>query len=405
MIYLAQMSTAVSFAYPSLMPPRPPFHFGQFAGAAGGMHPPLAPAAAAAAAAVAGGGQAAGARPGLAVVINLDELLRTFVPLVFLSIKLSFLLYIFGRHASPGKRLILALMAFGWVVWEGWSMRRRRPPVEAHAQFRAQAAQAAQPQPPRAPAHAPAVPVPPPANGAQQRQQQPRPQPQPQPQAPGAVTPAALEAERARRTLASGRRHRTSRWTFKYWLNAVAGIGLMAEAREMGLTTRRTATSPPWTPAERAGSPWRRRGRALLTGVVLFVATLVPEVEKRRRRALEKRERIRLMFEQARANNAANAAAATTTTTTGVPAAPPTTASSTPEPVPDAADEHDGGDAVREDEVSDAMAAAVPSPANVSEEEPEDNRLQDPAVADEAGPADNLERPEAVDAMGMYATF
>jgi hypothetical protein len=266
-------------------------------------------------------------------------------------------------------------------------MRRRRPPVEAQAAFRPPAV----PEPPQ-PARVPPMAVP----QGNRAQQQPA-TPQVQRAVPAA---AALGAERARRRLAGGRRHHTSKWTFKYWLNAVAGIGLMAEAREMGLTSRRAPSLQPGTATQRMDGAWGRRRRALFTGVVLFVATLVPEVEKRRRRALEKRERIRVMIERARASNPTASPTST---------ASPPEASSTPERVSGHAAQHVGGvggvDAGHEDEVSEAISAA---PGNASEEEGEDNRVSSPAVADVPGEADDLDdgRPDAeeLDAVGVYAT-
>ncbi|GAA5953290.1 hypothetical protein JCM10213_000688 [Rhodosporidiobolus nylandii] len=69
-------------------------------------------------AAPAGAGGAAGAagrpRAVVRITINLDVLLTLFVPFFFLALKLAFLLWIFGRHASTTKRILLGSMAVLW---------------------------------------------------------------------------------------------------------------------------------------------------------------------------------------------------------------------------------------------------------------------------------------------------
>lgn len=62
----------------------------------------------------------------LAAVINLDEIMALAVPLLFLSVKLGFLIYVFGKQATYRKRLAMCAMAFAWVVWEGMTIHRRR---------------------------------------------------------------------------------------------------------------------------------------------------------------------------------------------------------------------------------------------------------------------------------------
>jgi hypothetical protein len=331
--------------------------------------------AAAAAAAVAGGNPALG-RPGIALVINVEAVIRVVLPLVFLSLKLAFLLYIFGRHASPGKRVVLALMALGWVAWEGWSIRRRRQAFQAQA-LHAQAMAQVQAQ---AHAHAQAQ-----AQAQLRAQEQGR---------PGALRPnqplrvvetaGGIREQHSRRRMAGGssRRRRQNRWTFKYWLNAVATVGISAETREMGLVR----SNAPMT--ERQG-PWRRRGRILLTFAVLFFATLVPEVEKRRRRALEKRERMRQAVERARSRSAAVAALAEFQL-------PPTTGEQARRLEAEQAREEDS-------------EGALPTPAAASEEEADDNLAPDPPAVGgpdlaEMGQEDGAdEQPggEDVDEVGM----
>ncbi|GAA5945266.1 hypothetical protein JCM3775_007414, partial [Rhodotorula graminis] len=71
-------------------------------------------------------GQQQRRRATLSVIINLEAVFSLLVPLVLLSAKLGFFLWLFGRNASPGKRLALAVMAALWVAFEGWGVLRRR---------------------------------------------------------------------------------------------------------------------------------------------------------------------------------------------------------------------------------------------------------------------------------------
>ncbi|GAA5910849.1 hypothetical protein JCM6882_003443 [Rhodosporidiobolus microsporus] len=226
----------------------------------------------------------------LSITLNIDTLLSLLIPLFLLSLKLAFLLWIFGRHASTTKRIILGVMAVLWVGWEGWRLvgaagRRRRGAAAQGADAargererqaerdRRRAARAAAAPPPAAGVAQPGAPQPaqqPPAPGVVAA---PQPQPQPQPRQRRRSPPPSLLSP-------------------KYWLNALAAVGLVAEARELGLQPRFIAGRPiPPAPAT-PPSPLRRALRNVWVGVVLFVGTLSPEVERKRKRALEKRERL-----------------------------------------------------------------------------------------------------------------
>jgi len=299
----------------------------------------------------------------LAVVINLDEIMALAMPLLFLSVKLAFLIYVFGKHATTRKRIVMCMMALAWVIWEGTSIHRRRRAAEARRQQQRAADQ--QPQilqnerihirnveqqanPPQGP-----VALEPPLNldgipaaeqgqagnadqGAQAGQQQ---------YMPPALTQlqqrlqdlgnqqelrrrlrngdgVADEARRNGRPHGSSRssshRQPPSRLSPKYWLYLMAKVGLSAEAREMGLSravlrqmqiTSRQATQngTPVAPipiqANQPGTPsailayqsqpltLQRALRNLYIGLVLFVGTLIPEVERLRKKALLKREK------------------------------------------------------------------------------------------------------------------
>ncbi|BGP02499.1 hypothetical protein JCM10021v2_006214 [Rhodotorula toruloides] len=245
-------------------------------------------------------------RATLSVIINLDVILSFLIPLFLLSLKLGFLLWIFGRHASPTKRMILGAMAALWVVWEGIGIRRRRVQRERERerlererrralraaarthQAQQQAQQAQQQQ-----------------GDGQAGQAQPDLAPPPQqPGAPPAPQPPAALARRARHPANAhdrARRHRElpSRLSPKYWINLIAAVGLVAEARELGLSPRfiagrpiAPAPPPPRTAAEKRYEALKRVVRNVGVAVVLFVGTLSPEVERKRKRALEKRERL-----------------------------------------------------------------------------------------------------------------
>lgn len=324
-------------------------------------------------------GQQAAARlagPGMpvarmAVVINVDEIVSLLVPLAFLAVKLGFLIYIFGRHATPKKRYIMIAMAVFWVFWEGRAIRRRRRQQEARlaigqqqalrqineqrlARARTQQAQTQAGQPHTAGA----------TDTAQQVQQAADPQ-NPglnhtgatQAVAPGSAEEQALiaagvqngleryqrERDRARAqdrrareagavpgapanvrptTDSRSRRHSDrpapSRLSPKYWLTLIARVGMSAEAREMGITraavaanltgysvtrsedgdTAANAAAGEQPPAVRYRLEYRpprltisRVLRIIFICIVLFFGTLIPEVERIRKKYLERRQR------------------------------------------------------------------------------------------------------------------
>lgn len=245
----------------------------------------------------------------LAIVINLESVFALVVPLFFLSLKLGFLLWIFGRHASERKRYLLAAMAALWVVWEGYSLLRRRTGVQRERdraeRLRARlAAGEAQEAVLR-------------ARLERERERAARRGEDAEGQGEGGVRARGGAHERVRGLGAEmGREERealpgaaparpanrrvrapTSRLTPRYWLNWIAAVGLAEEARELGLVPRMVAGRPvaPVGARDRMGQAAQHRRRAwrtALTAIVLFFGTLSPEVERKRKRALEKRERL-----------------------------------------------------------------------------------------------------------------
>lgn len=137
-------------------------------------------------------------------------------------------------------------------------------------------------------------------------------------EAPGRLAPgqAAAGADAAPPVPREGRAHRQpgtgrprreapSRLSPRYWIAWIATIGLVEEAHELGLAPRTVAgrhvpyptRPPPHLPARhdrigRAAYARRKAFRTALIAFVLFFGTLVPEVERKRKRALEKRDRL-----------------------------------------------------------------------------------------------------------------
>lgn len=279
-------------------------------------------------------------RATISIVINLEAIFSIIVPLLFLSLKLAFLLWIFGRHASHKKRMILAGMAAVWVLWEGYGMYRRRTALGQarerleRAQRRAREAALAQHLPQ---GHRQQIPLPGlQAGEAGLRQRnvganQPANPPglvagAPPARAHGAPA-AGVRPPRAPGTRA--RRAPPSALSPRYWIARIATIGLVEEAHELGLAPRTVAGRhvpfpthpiPPVGRRDRIGRAAQVRRRAIRTAFVAFVlffGTLIPEVERKRKRALEKRDRLlaekRVQRERALERQAAAASATTTT--------------------------------------------------------------------------------------------
>lgn len=249
----------------------------------------------------------------LGLHLNLDELRRALIPFLWLSLKLSFFLWIFGRHAAPEKRIALFFLAGLCVLWETWAFRTRRAAEirrqvqQAYQRERAATNQNIDEWNQQRPAHlqiphvgplqdnaieAPAV-LRMQINPRGGRQQGRRPPLQMQ---GGQLLPVGPHHGMLPRP-SPPPRSRRSRWTSSYWISKVAGVGLSAEARETGLRAllhRRDNLGLTEANVERYTTPvdesrWMQR---LRTSVVLLFGSLIPEVERKRRRALEKRDRV-----------------------------------------------------------------------------------------------------------------
>lgn len=265
----------------------------------------------------------------ISITLHLDSLVQFLLPLFFLSLKLAFLLFVFARHASPTKRYVLIGMAVLWVLWEGVRIARRRrpfapgaaPPAGArgggrdrerererererdrdrlragrNGEVRPEAFGAAQDRA-QAPRHGHDGPAPPPPEAPVDQR---RAEPDARAGRDVVARPAARSSSHS-----TSRRDPPSIFSPKYWINSLAAVGLVAEARELGLSPRYIAGRPisvpnrPFVPLERL-SRWERRKielrrltRIAWVGFVLFFATLVPEIERKRKKALEKRDRL-----------------------------------------------------------------------------------------------------------------
>lgn len=241
------------------------------------------------------------------LVVNLEAIVAYVGPLLWLSAKLSFLLYLFARNASRQKRSMLVALAVAWVVWEGLAIRRRRQ-GDRRRRHRSARNLAQRDRPPivpvrERPRRAPggvdaAAPVSGPvvSQGAQTP-------------ADGPVRPGADANTRARhrprlddgderargiisRLHSRGglfppgtetRRRPSVAFSTRYWISSLALVGLAREYRQLGRKTGRGGD--------------RRLQRSDLVqrlgaAVVLFLGTLLPEVEKKRKRALDRRLRL-----------------------------------------------------------------------------------------------------------------
>ncbi|MBW0471931.1 hypothetical protein O181_011646 [Austropuccinia psidii MF-1] len=267
--------------------------------------------------------------------INLDSIRRYMAPLFWLSLKLSILLYIFGRHASYSKLVILISIAAIWVLWEAFSINRRHDAqVRRRDRLqRFQAGGAGAPDPVQAvldrgrrraererlqrlrDQRQRQEPLPP--QNLENRQGNNQPGLRPVQQNPlverpaqnpmvNPVPPAIVRPNNRRdlRTAVAEIRARggafppgtevrpfrtTSAFSPKYWFNSIAVVGLASEYRELGLHPigeQALGSSNSEYPR------WYKYMRNIKTCVILFFGTLIPEIEKKRKKALEKRLRI-----------------------------------------------------------------------------------------------------------------
>ncbi|SPO41612.1 uncharacterized protein PSFLO_07094 [Pseudozyma flocculosa] len=212
-----------------------------------------------------------------------NEIFSMTVPLFFLGLKLGIFLYVFGRGASDMKRFAMMAAASIYVVWEAVKLVKRRTEMRLAARLRQRAAAAGQPN-----AH--------PEAGAAEAGDGgvARPAGANVPHAPAAGAGTGTGEGETNDPLAplppvhAPRRYTTSEpslLSVEHWLERIAYIGMESEDEDLGLL-------PPLG-SPRPAARTRRRGRVfhhVVVPLVLFFATLVPDIEMKRRRAIEERE-------------------------------------------------------------------------------------------------------------------
>lgn len=210
-------------------------------------------------------------------VVNLA--LATF----FLTFKMTILFYVFTRNASTFKRMLIASAAFAYVLFETYNMMSRQARLRRRAlaqeQERAQARQPAQNET-RDPSTDRTADT---ATGRTDSSTSDR------------NIDAALQIP-----VAPARFRTSSPLLLEFWIERLAYVGLAEEDYEIGLRVATSegriipaATQSPTRPP-RGSSAWLARTvhDFVVIPSLLFVATLVPEIEYRRRRAIEKREEL-----------------------------------------------------------------------------------------------------------------
>lgn len=213
--------------------------------------------------------------------VTMQDLAEVAVHVFFLVLRVSILLYIVVRHADPLKKFFVLGMTGVYVAFESWRILLRR-------------IRARQPAPP---INRPATPIPPPADHRADAAPA-------GPDAPaGRNVPRASAdeeeldrqvAEEPTRPLPPPRlpaRHRAaSTLTLDYLMEYMSYVGLDIEDAQLGLLP---ASAPQSQTAPYPNQGWWHAAYCnVALPVLLFFFTMVPEVEQRRKRAIEERERV-----------------------------------------------------------------------------------------------------------------
>ncbi|PWN47790.1 hypothetical protein IE53DRAFT_390059 [Violaceomyces palustris] len=221
---------------------------------------------------------------------RLREIGQIAMPLFFLTLKMSFLVYVFTRNASLLKVCIISAMAAAYIAYEAWGMvarRMRRDLGRENVGVNDDNAV---------------------ANNGQGRGA-PRPAGADVPNADSTASPLVDESHNSdltpRPVRAPLRYRETSMMKAAYWVERISFIGLDSEDRELGLVPYSSNSLNDGTAALDQDRPRRVLEEAPLTNVgriiikpafrciivpaLLFVATLIPEIEQKRRMAIEDR--------------------------------------------------------------------------------------------------------------------
>ena len=208
--------------------------------------------------------------------VTFADVSAVIVPMFFVGFKVGILLSVMLRGAEGSKKWFLLGMASIYVLFESFRIVQRRMRVRQRTAV-APPAQDVQNPPAHPPTPAPMganVPTAPSheENVEQQATQNPH-LPLPPPRAPARFT------------------HHT-RYSYDWWLDHLAFIGLDVEDSELGLQP----SSPDAADSSRDIRQKNWVERILISSwvlpLVLFVVTMMPAVEQRRKRAIEERERV-----------------------------------------------------------------------------------------------------------------
>lgn len=236
--------------------------------------------------------------------VTLADVTAVLVPMFFIGLKVGLLLSVMLPGADTVKRYFVIGMAAVYVVFESFRIVQRRERARQRMQPRQ-----APPRPPLADAGDAAAGNPnPPAGGENQGAgvvaDVAAPAGANVPSAPSHEEQVERQAtEEPLRPLpppqAPARFRSRSRFTYDWWIDHMAFVGLDSEDAELGLLPPPAPTrggpagssAPPDTPH---ADGWVRRvvSSSWVMPVVLFVVTMMPEVEQRRKRAIEERERV-----------------------------------------------------------------------------------------------------------------
>jgi hypothetical protein len=184
---------------------------------------------------------------------NAYNILNVAVPAFLLSFKVTLLVYVFTRGASTFKTCLIAGAGAAFVLLEAWKTAQRQN------RNRAQAAQPANPATRQGDTSA--------ADAGREQ----------------AAEEDGFDSLRPRAPI---RRRALSPLAIDYWIESLAYIGLESEERQFGWHPLPTAAS---RPQQRSYLAKIFQDQILLPLLLMFV-TLIPEIEQKRRRAIDQRD-------------------------------------------------------------------------------------------------------------------
>lgn len=184
------------------------------------------------------------------VEFNAHNFINVAVPAFLLSLKMTLLVYVFTRGASTFKTCLIAGAGALFVLLEAWKTaqrnnRNRQPATATTAARPADADPASTPE-----------------------------------------TAQEEEGFESLRPRAPIRQRAASPLTLNYWIDSLAYIGLDAEERQFGWHPLPTAASRPQQQSQLV----KLIQEQVLLPLLLMLVTLVPDIEQKRRRAIDERD-------------------------------------------------------------------------------------------------------------------